>query len=110
MRVLGKERKGEKSLESQSAESEGILLMKFTFVRSSLDKGAEKSQCGENEGLHCVFLFFGRERISFDCNLDFFFFEAKEESSSACVVCLSARGLLHWGETSGLYKYVGKGL
>lgn len=31
--------------------------MKFTFVRSSLDKGAEKSQCGENEGLHCVFLF-----------------------------------------------------
>lgn len=39
-----------------------------------------------------------------------FFFEAKEESSSACVVCLSARGLLHWGETSGLYKYVGKGL
>lgn len=58
MRVLAKERKEkQKSLESQSAESEGILLMKFTFVRSSLDKGAEKSQCGENEGLHCVFLF-----------------------------------------------------
>lgn len=57
VRVLGKERKGKKSLESQSAESEGIILMKFTFVRSSLDKGAEKSQCGENEGLHCVFLF-----------------------------------------------------
>lgn len=53
---------------------------------------------------------FGEERrISFDCNLAFFF-EAKEESSSACVVCLSARGLLHWGETSGLYKYVGKEL
>lgn len=64
--------------------------MKFTFVRSSLDKGAEKSQCGENEGLHCVFLFFGRERISFDCNLDFFFSRRKKSRRrrvlSACLL------------------------
>lgn len=73
--------------------------MKFTFVRSSLDKGAEKSQCGENEGLHCVFLFLVKRGGSRSIATWTFFFEAKEESSSSsCVVCFSARGLLHWGK------------
>lgn len=47
--------------------------MKFTFVRSSLDKGAEKSQCGENEGLHCVFLFWRREEDLVRLQLGLFF-------------------------------------
>lgn len=67
--------------------------MKFTFVRSSLDKGAEKSQCGENEGLHCVFLFFGRERISFDCNLDFFFRGERRVVVGVCCLLVCSRTL-----------------
>lgn len=57
MRVLAKERKGEKIVRITISRKRGYFIDEITFVRSSLDKGAEKSQCGENESLHCVFLF-----------------------------------------------------